>query len=338
MQLCMFSPLAPTNRIDANAVPFWNGIVMAAVPAPIRPLLLDPGRPGDPALSSLLRRLDFEAAQSGVGDRFPVDAIGPSTIDRLRPTITNTFEVGYKGILTERLLVAADVWSSRITDFVGPLRVETPSVFFNPSSVQAFVLHRLQQAIAAGLVTQQQAAQIIAGISSIPVGTVAPDQSASLDLIVTYRNFGELDLWGTDLSFQFLATDQLSFLGGVSFVNDYCFDLNEDGSCTTNADISLNAPKFKGSAGARWSDAVLGLALEGRVRRNGKFPMNSGVYVGNVKAYTLVDANAAYQIPWVPGVTASLTVNNLLDEKHFEAIGGAELGRLAVLQLTYRLR
>jgi iron complex outermembrane receptor protein len=204
--------------------------------------------------------------------------------------------------------------------------------------VQAFVLHRLQQAIAAGLVTQQQAAQIIAGISSIPVGTVAPDQSASPDLIVTYRNFGELDLWGTDLSFQFLATDQLSFLGGVSFVNDYCFDLNEDGSCTTNADLSLNAPKFKGSAGARWSDAVLGLTLEGRVRHNGKFPMNSGVYVGNVKAYTLVDANAAYQIPWVPGVTASLTVNNLLDEKHFEAIGGAELGRLAILQLTYRLR
>jgi iron complex outermembrane receptor protein len=337
-QLCMFSPLNPGNRLPANAVPFWNPIISAAAPAPIRALLLDPGRPGDPALGTLLRRLDFEAAQSGVGDPFPVDALGPSEIERLRPTITNTFEVGYKGILTERLLVAADVWSSRITDFVGPLRVETPSVFFNPSGVQAFVTHRLQQALAAGLVTPAQVAQIIAGISAIPVGTVAPDQASSPDLIVTYRNFGELDLWGTDLSFQFLATDQLSLLGGFSFVDESCFDLNEDGSCSTSADLSLNAPKVKGSFGARWSSAVLGLTLEGRVRHNGEFLMNSGAYVGQVDSYTLVDANASYRIPWVPGATATLTVNNLLDERHLEAIGAPELGRLAMVQLTYRLR
>ena len=118
-----------TIRVSSNLLPMLG----------VRPLLLDPGRPGDPALSSMLRRFDLEAAQSGVGDPFPADAIGPTTIDRLRPTITNTFEVGYKGILTDRLLVAADVWSSTITDFVGPLRVETPSVFFNPASVQAFL-------------------------------------------------------------------------------------------------------------------------------------------------------------------------------------------------------
>ena len=337
-QLCMYSPLNPGNQLPANAVPFWNPIIGAVAPAPLRALLMDPGRPGDPSLSSLLRRLDFEAAQSGVGDPFPVDALGPSAIERLRPTITNTFEVGYKGILTERLLVAADVWSSRITDFVGPLRVETPSVFFNPSTVQAFVMHRLQQALAAGLVTPAQAAQIIAGISAIPVGTVAPDQNATPDLIVTYRNFGELELWGTDLSFQFLATDQLSFLGGFSYVNEDCFDLNKDGSCSTSADLSLNAPKVKGSLGARWSDAVLGLTLEGRVRHNGDFLMNSGAFIGPLDSYTLVDANVSYRIPWVPGATATLTVNNVLDETHREAIGAPELGRLAVVQLMYRLR
>jgi iron complex outermembrane receptor protein len=336
-QLCMYSPLA-AGQLPANALPFWDALVAAGVPAQIRPLLLQPGRPGDPALGSLLRRLDFEAAQSGVGELFPVDAVGPISIERLRPTITNTFEAGYKGIVAERLLVALDAWTSRIEDFVGPLHVETPSVFFNPQTVQAFVLYRLQQALAAGLVTQAQATAIIQGLSAIPVGTVAPDQNPSSNLLVTYRNYGELELWGADVAFQFLATDQLSFLGGFSWVDQSCFDFNDDGRCSSTVDIALNAPKVKGSLGARWSDAVLGLTLDGRVRHNGDFPMNSGVYVGEVDGYNLVDVNASYQVPWVPGVTASLTVNNVLDEKHREAVGAPELGRLAMVQLIYRIR
>jgi iron complex outermembrane receptor protein len=329
----MYSPLSPGNQLPANAVPFWNPLVMAVVPAQLRPLLLNPG-PGD--LASLLRRLNFEAVQSGVGDPFPLDALGPENIERMRPTITNTFEVGYKGIVAERFLLAGDVWSSKITDFVGPLRVETPSVFFDPATVQAFVLRRLGPAMAAGLVSPQQAQAIIEGLSRIPVGTVAPDQSAASNLITTYRNFGELDLWGADLSFQFLATDQLSFLGSASFVNEDCFDFNDDGSCSSTRDIALNAPKLKGSAGARWSHALSGITLDGRVRFNDAFPMNSGAYIGEVEGYSLFDVNASYALPWVPGTTATLTVNNLLDNEHREFVGAPELGRLAILRLTYR--
>jgi outer membrane receptor for ferrienterochelin and colicins len=335
-QLCMYSPLSP-GQLPATAVPFWNAL-LAAVPAQLRPLLMNPGsQPGDPSLSSVLRRLDFEVAQSGVGDLFPLDA-GPITIDPLRPTITNTFEAGYKGILADRLLVAVDAWWSHLDDFVGPLHVETPSVFFDPQTVQAFVTGRLQAAVQAGLVTPAQVGQIIAGLGSIPVGTVAPDQATSPNLLVTYRNYGELELWGADVSFQLLATDQLSFLGGMSWVNESCFDFNDDGRCSATVDVALNAPETKGSLGARWSDAVLGLTMDGRLRFNGDFPMNSGVYVGDVESYTLLDLNASYKLPWVAGATATITVNNVFDTMHREAVGGAELGRLAVVQLMYRFR
>jgi iron complex outermembrane receptor protein len=332
-ELCMYSPLSPGNQLPANAVPFWNPLVMSVVPAQLQPLLLNPG-PGE--LASLLRRLNFEAVQSGQGDPFPLDALGPVNIERMRPTITNTLEFGYKGIVGERLLLAGDVWSSKLTDFVGPLRVETPSVFFDPATVQTFVMARLGQLIQAGLVSPDQAAQIITGLSSIPVGTVAPDQSASSNLITTYRNFGELDLWGADLSFQLLATDQLSLVGSASFVNEDCFDFDDDGSCSSTRDLALNAPSFKGSAGARWSHALSGLTLDGRVRHNGGFPMNSGAYIGEVESYNLLDVNASYALPWVPGATATLTVNNVFDNEHREFVGAPELGRLAILRLTYR--
>jgi outer membrane receptor for ferrienterochelin and colicins len=92
----------------------------------------------------------------------------------------------------------------------------------------------------------------------------------------------------------------------------------------------------KGSAGARWADAVRGYSVDGRVRYTDGFPMNSGSYVGTVESYALVDMNASYHLPWVPGASATLTVSNLFDDKHQEAVGAPELGRLAILRLTYQ--
>jgi iron complex outermembrane receptor protein len=336
---CMYTPLSPGQGIPAMAhsTQIWNTLVNAVVPAALRPALLNPGAaPGDPALGSVFRRFNPEAAQSGVGDPFPVDPTGPEAIDRIRPNITNTFELGYKGILGDRFLLAADVYRTALKDFVGPLRVETPSVFLDPATVQAFVIRRLTPLIAAGAVTQQQAADIIRGLSAIPVGTVAPDQAPGTDLILTYRNFGDVNFMGADASFEFLATDRLSLTSSVSFVSEDCFDDNDDGSCSGSRDVALNAPKVKGSAGARWTDAARGYSLDGRVRFTDGFPANSGVYVGELESYTVVDANASYHLPWVPGATATLTVSNLLDNEHQEFIGAPELGRLAILRLMYR--
>jgi iron complex outermembrane receptor protein len=284
----------------------------------------------------LFRRFNQEAAQSGVGEPFPVDLSGPQAIDRIRPNITNTVELGYKGILGERFLLAADLYQTRIKDFVGPLRVETPSVFMDPSTVEPFVLRRLASLLAAGTITPAQAGNIVRLISSVPVGTVAPDQAPGTDLILTYRNFGDVDLFGADASFEFLATDRLSLTSSLSLVSEECFDFNNDGSCASAQDIALNAPKLKGAAGARWTDAVRGYSFDGRVRYTDGFPANSGVYVGDVESYTVVDVNASYHLPWVPGATATLTVNNVLDNKHQEFVGAPELGRLAILRLMYR--
>ncbi len=329
---CMYSPFAPGTQLPANAALLWDGLVQALVPAQLQPALLMPGtQPGDPALASVFRRFNQEQLTF-----LPDD--GPEAIDRIKPTISNTFEVGYKGILGDRLLIAADIYSSRVKDFVGPLRVETPSVFFDAASVQAFVLKRLGPLIQGGLVTQQEAAQIIAGIAMVPVGTVAPDQNGNPDLILTYRNFGDVDLWGADLSFQFLATDALSFSGSYSRVSDECFRFSEgtsDADCTSPLDIALNAPKNKGSLGVRWEDKLLGISAEGRVRFSESFPMNSGVYTGTVDGYTVVDANVGYRFRALAGASVSLTATNLFDDVHREFVGAPRLGRLLLLRMQY---
>ncbi len=339
MSYCMRSPFAP-GKVPANAGPFWDALV-AQLPqldprlAALVPFLLRPGAlPTDPALGTVFRRLDQLAVETG-GDPFPLDERDIRDIADIKPTIHNTYELGYKGLIRDRVLLAADVYFANIENFVGPLRVETPNVFLEPGSVQAFVTNRLATLIQAGVVTQKQVADIIAGLAAVPLGTVVPDQVDDSDLILTYRNFGEVDYWGTDLAAQFLLSDRMRIRGNYSFQSDECFDFDRDGVCTTAGDIALNAPNHKGSVGFTFDDQGAGFSLNGRLRMSGGFPMNSGVYVGDVDSYQVVDAGVGVRLPFQPSTRITLTASNLLDNKHQEFIGAPELGRLLLFRVRY---
>ena len=341
---CMYSPFAPGAQLSAGGPgAVWNGILQLAAAgnpslAPLLPYL----QADDPAIDTYLRRFNQEAAAAGES-AFLVDAEGPEAINRMEPTITNTFEGGYKGMLGDRLLLAADVYYSRVKDFVGPLRTETPSVFMEAQSLGGYLTQRLTPLVQAGVMTpaelQATVTQLATQLAQVPIGTVAPDQrrdsSSPSDLILTYRNFGDVNFWGADLAAQFFLTDRLSFRGAGSYVSKECFDFNDDGSCSSALDVALNAPGKKGNLAARWYDASYGLTLEGRVRYSDGFPMNSGVYIGDLDSYTVFDTNVAYRIPRMAGATVSLTVNNVFDNLHREFIGAPELGRLLMLRLQY---
>ena len=64
-----------------------------------------------------------------------IDVEDVNDVNPLKPTITQTYEVGYKGILRNRLAFSVDVYHSRINDFVGPLVVETPNVFLDATTL-----------------------------------------------------------------------------------------------------------------------------------------------------------------------------------------------------------
>ena len=332
--LCMRSPFAP-GQLPANAALAWNALIRAFAPAALQPFLVS----DNPPVQTILRRLDFAEAQKAEPDPaklFPLDPIGPQDIDPIRSTITSTFELGYKGLIADRLLLAADVYRNSIKDFVGPLKVATSTVFLDPLFTAAFIQERLTP-----VVPPQELANTVQalteGLAGVPIGNVAPDQSTVPDFITTFRNFGDVDLWGADLAAQLLVSAELSLKGTFSWVSEECFDLNEDGDCSDGVDIALNAPTTKGSFTAHYGNAAAGFTAEGRVRFVGDFPTNSGVYVGDMEGYTVVDANLGYRLPMVPGATITLTVTNLLNEVHREFIGAPEMGRLVLARLSLQL-
>ncbi|MSS71811.1 MAG: TonB-dependent receptor [Candidatus Latescibacteria bacterium] len=65
----------------------------------------------------------------------PVPDSGVADIPKIRPTITKTFELGYKGVVQNKVLITVDLYRTETEDFVGPLRVETPNVFLDAGAL-----------------------------------------------------------------------------------------------------------------------------------------------------------------------------------------------------------
>ena len=175
-----------------------------------------------------------------------------------------------------------------------------------------------------------QVAALTAAIAGIPVGTVTPDNALDpADLMMTFRNFGDIDLTGFDLSLTYYFNSSWNITGNYSFVSKD-FVENVDGI----ADIALNAPKNKFGGALSYINRGAGFDTQIRVRNVGAFPVNTGVYIGNIENYTVVDFKGGYDLPFAPGANLSVTVQNVFDTEHQEMIGAPKIGRLALLSLN----
>lgn len=304
-----------------------------------------------PNLKNSLMVLNLGKVQAGAANPFdPVaDAVDvPGEV----PGITQTYEMGYKGIIANKLVLAADVYRTKTKNFGGPLQVITPNVFLDPASLAA----ALGPALAAALQDPANAAvaqalgamdnktlggngngsaidelmsQVVGGVGRIPFGTVSPEQAFDPHaVILSYRQFGQVMVNGLDLSLAYYPMQTWSFTGNYSFVDDNFFK-NVD----KVADVSLNAPRHKVRVGSNYELPSWRLKVGGQARYNGSYQMESGVNVGKVRSYTLLDLNLVYKLPVQENLSLILNADNVLNNKHQEFVGAPEIGRLVFAQL-----
>ena len=267
--------------IPAEATSMWpvvvdilaaQGIDISAIPAPAAS-----------SVGTVLRILNLTTGE--------FDLISHTSIQDIEPmesTRTTTYEIGYKGVIGERFLVAADIYYSRIKNIIGDERVVTPNVFLDPETLGTYLSNPLFGMPAA------QIDSLTAAIAGIPVGTVTPDNALDpADLMMTFRNFGDIDLTGFDLSLTYYFNSSWNITGNYSFVSKDFFK-NVDGV----ADIALNAPKNKFGGAVSYINRGAGFDAQIRVRNVGAFPLNTGVYIGNIDNYTVVDFKGGYDLPF----------------------------------------
>ena len=273
------------------------------------------------------------------GDIVPLAGAVLPDLPLITEAYTETFELGWTGLIADsRLSITADVYYMRKNDFVSPLVVETPLLYLDGADVVTYLTPFLGAATAGALG---------AGVGMIPLGVVSSDQvgAQGADLIQSYRNVGDFDLWGADFAFQASLTNQWTLGGSYSHMSDDYLEI------TGGAPIALNAPKDKGSLSLTFRDVLFGFSASGRVRFTSSFPAQSAVGQGTacitggtggvfeqncVDSYAIFDLNAGYEVPNT-AATIQLSVNNLLDTGYRSFPGVPKIGRLAIVRVRYDL-
>ena len=361
--LCMRSPFAAGANLPVDARPFFPAAVgvaaaggrLAGALVSLAGLTPDEANRVVQRLATLRPATDNAAIGTDLRVLNPTTgqfAVAPTTlrdISAIEPTITNSYEVGYKGFIANRMSLTVDVWRQRRENFVGPLTVETPNTFLNAAGLGAYVAPR----IADILITPAKigaAAQVIAGAlggvpnspaTGVPLGVVYLDDQISgpTDIILAYRNFGTVDLTGADFGTEFIVTPSISVAGTYSWVDkDYFRDAGGD------QDIALNAPAGKGSITGKYNNQG-GFSAEIRNRWVKSFPALSGVYIcnavttacpeGKIPSYSLLDAQVSFQPSMFPNMRIGVTGSNLLEKKHITFAGGPTIGRLIMTRVQY---
>jgi len=99
------------------------------------------------------------------------------------------------------------------------------------------------------------------------------------------------------------------------------------------ADFALGVPRRQATLHVGWSGAERGPSADLRLKTVSAFHVTSGIYRGRVDAYTTLDATAGVPLPFGDTMRLSLTVQNLLDDRHREYVGAPTVGRLALVRV-----
>ncbi|MCK5489336.1 MAG: TonB-dependent receptor, partial [Gemmatimonadetes bacterium] len=204
MHLSPFAPLIGfTNRdyLPSSAPVLWKeGVAVAQVLAAtgdidpdLARLLTELPPPDDSQVSVLALALNPDGAEFVP---VPGGLEGITDLPPLTAGITNTLEVGYKGLLDEKLLVGASGWYSHVTDRISALRVITPNVFLDGTSLNSYLAEEFLARVGTDFPDDDTALAAAEAVSSamaeIPLGVVAPEQAggSGASVVMTDRNLG----------------------------------------------------------------------------------------------------------------------------------------------------
>lgn len=229
-----------------------------------------------------------------------------------------TWEVGYKGLLAERIFLTIDYHNSRASNFITDLlpQLGTAAGRINP----AFGpwegppgLPDLAEAL----------------IRSMAPATLSNNFDGSNILAAaSYTNFGRVNTQGID----FGATIQLA-PGWTSSVNYSWFDFEiQDNLPGFSALLLPNTPEHSASVGVDYERNKLAVGVY--ARWVDAFRWGVGPFQGNVDSYTSVNLTARYDFS--PRISIGVDVSNLLNDKHWESFGGDLMGARALANLRYR--
>ncbi|MEW5915245.1 MAG: TonB-dependent receptor [Gemmatimonadota bacterium] len=377
--LCMMSRFTGGNTfVNATANTAYPGLLTAFAPTITAALTPTLGAQRAGAVAQALAALRPSETQVGTRITYLNNAANTSLdlspgqvqdISALEASFNNTYELGYKGILGERVRLAVDLWHQVRGDVGNPAGLATPSIFFNPQSLGAYIGPAIAQALIASGVPQAQAVQLapqiatqlvagaggVPGLAAVPLGIVQfndPRFATATDIYATYTSTRdeEFTVQGIDMALDFAVNDVWTVAGTYSWVSSLIFD---DVVSSNNRPLMLNAPDNKGSVSLRYNSEPRGIGYEIRARYASDYPVNSGVYAtdfafprpGVTGTYTyepvdpqaFLDLSFNWRLPLAGAREAMLSLmgTNVTNNKARSFPGFPQIGAMFMTRLQY---
>jgi outer membrane receptor for ferrienterochelin and colicins len=279
---------------------------------------------------------------------------GVQDYDPLGANFSNTWEVGYKGIIGDRLRISADYWFQiRPAEPTTQVINGDDIVFFNPTTLGAY-LGAPATGITAALAGNGVPGAAIPTVLTNWVTTLAglPTGALNFDnpiydktyLVFTYQNAkGQVDVRGIDLAADYIMSDMYTFEATYSQLSRNVW---ADASGATAANpLTANTPLKRASVTIRRTDEARGMTLEARGRYADAFDVNSGVFnsynVGTPVRYdrvpvnTFLDLGFSWKLPVAQNVRWSLNIQNVLGNEVQSFVGVAPVGRFGTTRVSY---
>ncbi len=255
-------------------------------------------------------------------------------IDPLEVETINSFELGFKGKISDKFFIDASAYYNMSENFISPLRNIADAANGN------FVTH----------------------IGDTPIDEVSPGASQSPALL-TYSNFGSVDTYGIDIGLNYYFSDAFrasfnySYFGRSLDTDDLDNDGNLDG-VVLESELPINTPENKFNVGLHYSSDKFYGAVFGRWIQD--YDFFSGINVaaktqdldgdgvdeivenarvgrtwnyGPLGGFT-IDANFGYNLN--ENVSLGVNVTNLFDTEIREFVASPVISRLVSFELKYK--
>ncbi len=395
-QLAWFTTAFPNLPVGTPGMPLgipFSAVNSGTVAALAAGLGMDPNlAPLVPIIEGVLNGLDpntlgitgmfspgynlFDGTPLGIQDA-PISAI--STGDQI--------EVGYKGLINNKLGVSLDFYSitqknnsqfTAISPAYKILNLDTDLPGDLGAAVSGAAGPQLEAAFLAAGLPQGQVDAILAGILPVIGGaytqggdaflntpnpafggitflqllgalpfhaTVPTDQSPANGvnhLAAGYRTFDERTFFGADLGLEYYISDDLSAFFNYSWVNKITFMQSVVGNeGAGELPTYLNIPKNKFRLGLTYAPE-LGLRGSLSFQHDDAYVANAGQFstddpstpeVEKTDPRNLVDAALGYKFDF--GLSIDASASNLLNNKYRYLPNMPEIGRRAMIKLTY---
>jgi outer membrane receptor protein involved in Fe transport len=229
----------------------------------------------------------------------------------LEPEGIRSFELGYKGRPLTPLFLTVDAFFSRRSNFVTSL---LPATSLNPDypmwTAPDEVPVDLRGVVEGGVRDALRGTIAQFGLTRLPDGQTA--------IVLSYGNAGLAEDYGVESGASLWLARWLRVDGSATW---YRSDIKQQAAGDT---LVPNTPELKGTVGVTYQ-GTNGLDLGLHLRSQQAFEWRSGLYRGEVPAYTTVDLNVAWQA--TPLLLVHGVAMNVFDDRHFEVYGGAVTGR-----------